>query len=115
MCASMVGLSTFLILRAMIFVERSGNTTLRVKNNIVYKACKISASFGRESLYVYLVHTFFAYTFVSAAKKALSFVGITGDTHLVYIVLFPVVAFLSFYFGLALKKITKGIISWMTR
>lgn len=104
LCASLVGLSSYFILKSMIQLEE--NKTAH-RGPIV----KTMIALGKNSLYIYLVHAFFAFTFVSAAKKALSYIGLNGDSYFSFIILFPVVVFLSYFSGILLKKVTNIFIS----
>lgn len=98
----LVGLATYYILKAMIIYER---------NHDVRKNDGIIINFGNKSLYIYLVHGFFAYTFVSICKKFLSHLGLTSNSYLIYILLMPVVLALSYYFGCILYWIVNKVVS----
>lgn len=109
-CASLVGLSSYFILKAMIAFENKG---------IILKGivAKLMILFGRDSLFVFLVHAFFAWPFVSVVKKVLSIVGVNGDSYIVFVLLFPVVLFLSYFSGIILKRAVNYLVSkaWTTQ
>ncbi len=104
LCASLVGLSAFFILKALISAEKSGKSFTGPVNRLL-------VLFGKNSLFIYLVHAFFAYPFVSDMQKVLSSVGVNGDSRVVFLALFPVVLFLSCFAGILLKRLTNRVVS----
>ena len=99
---TLVGLATYYILKAMMIYER---------NHDFKKFAGIIVKFGNKSLYIYLVHAFFAYTFVSICKRFLSYLGLVSDSYLIYIILMPIVLALSFYFGCILNWFVNKVVS----
>ena len=97
-----MGLATYYILKAMIIYEQ---------NHDVKKNVGIIINFGNKSLYIYLVHAFFVYTFVFACKNVLSALGLISDSYLIYVILMPVVLALSYYFGCILKWLVDKVVS----
>jgi hypothetical protein len=103
-CASLTGISAYYIIKAMISYEDAHEGWLRKGTwNFLRKM-------GNMSLYVFLVHGFFAWTFVSIAKNILTRIGINADSYIVYIVLLPVVVFLSYIAGYIYKRIVTIIV-----
>lgn len=96
----LVGLSTYFVLRFMIYYEHS-NGYNRLFNPLIWM--------GGKSFYVYLVHCFFVWDFAATVKRALNGIGITGDSYIVFFALMPVVILLSYYMGCILQYIVKKI------
>ncbi len=99
---SLVGLATYFILKAMIYVEEFFRYS-RLFTPII--------KIGNKLLYVYLTHAFFVWPFVSVVKRALSLLNINSDTYLWFVLLLPVVIALSYISGHILQKSTNIITS----
>lgn len=97
----LVGLATYYILKAMIIYEQKNGIR---KNVGIIK-------FGNKSLYIYLVHAFFVWTFVYVCKKFLSYLDLISDSYLIYVLLMPIVLALSYYFGCILNWIVNKVVS----
>lgn len=91
---SLVGLATYYILKSMITYEASHDYA---------KMFAPLIEIGKKSFYVYLVHVFFAYTFISAAKKVLTIIGIVSESYLWFLIFMPIVIFLSYFSGCLLS------------
>lgn len=96
----LVGLTTYYVLKAMMIYERSYDFK---------KNAAIIVKFGNKSLYIYLVHAFFAYTFVFYCKRFLSYIGLVNDSYLIYVILIPIVLTLSYAFGYILNWVVNKI------
>ena len=105
LCVLFVGLATYYILRAMILFERQYNITR--KRNFIMEC-------GKNSLYVFLIHPFFVWTFVDAVQYILCRFDIASDTYFIYCILLPIVIILSYCGGLVLEYIIDHIVSWTT-
>ena len=97
----LVGIATYFILKAMIIYEQ---------NKDIGKFFSPIIKVGKQSLYIYLVHGFFAYTFVYVCKYLLSSLNLTNDSHLIFFILIPIVLVLSYVFGTLLNKFTNNIV-----
>ena len=98
--ASAVGFATYFIARGMISAERK-------------KAFSIPfhglTRFGQKSLYIYLTHAFFTWPFVSGVLEGASRFGYDADNYFVYVLLFPIVALLSYLSAILLEKTVEMI------
>lgn len=99
--ASLVGLSTYFILRYMIWYEGE-KAYSRIFNPLI--------RIGSKSFYVYLVHGFFALELVSVIKKIISNMGLTGDSYTVFWCVMPVVILSAYYSGCVLQGAVKKIL-----
>jgi hypothetical protein len=105
-CAYLTAISAYYIIRAMISYE---------DEHMCSKFSKVGnflQSIGQKSLYIFLVHAFFAWTFVEIFKNMVDKlpIVIATDTYVVYFILFPVVVALSYIAGTAYRNIVAFIV-----
>lgn len=93
--ASIVGISTYFILKFMLYYEETGEYNQWFEPVI---------RFGKKSFYIYLVHPFFAWSFVSLIRDKISCIGIDSDTYVCFFSIMPMVILLSYFFGNVLQK-----------
>lgn len=93
--ASAVGLATYFIARGMISAEQEKRFS---------HTFPCLTRFGQKSLSVYLTHAFFTWPFVSVILEGASRFGWQADNYFVYVLLFPVVAALSYVSAIWLEK-----------
>ncbi len=98
--ASLVGLSTYYLLQAMIYFENKHEFS---------KAFNPLIEFGNKSLYIYLVHGFFAWTIAEGEQYVLSLFGLNGDTYLWFFIMLVVALVLSYFVGSLFQRIMKGL------
>lgn len=99
---SAVGLASFFILYSMIYYEINHNSC-----NCFKSLTKVSS----KTLYIYLVHPFFAWTFTKVIKKLLFSLGVNADSYLVMLILLPFVIGFSYLFACILKLIIAKIMT----
>lgn len=95
-------LATYLVLYYMLSNESSGKHT--VIGNIL-------AGFGKNSYYIFLLHTFYTWPFMDLCKKLLCKLGIDIRTYFWFAVFMPIVLGLSYFTGLLLKKTVKCLLA----
>lgn len=99
-CATIVGLASYFILKSMIAFEEKHE----------YKHLNIIKAFGQKSLYIFLPHAFFAYTFTKYFKKLLYRLGIVNESYIEYFFVMIMVVVLSYISGIILEKIVNKIL-----
>lgn len=97
---SAVGFATYFIARGMISAERVRKFPL---------SFHCLTRFGQKSLYIYLTHAFFTWPFVSIILEGASHFGYHADNSFVYVILFPIVASLSYLSAIWLEKAVEMI------
>lgn len=102
--AWMTALATYLVLYYFLSSEN--------KNHPYHPSIflRILAAFGRNSYPIYLLHGFWAWTFVRITQKLLIRLGIDAYSIVIFLMLFPIVLTLSYfsgwYFGRIVRRIT---------
>lgn len=104
--AWMTALGTFFVLYFMIYRETTEKRYSWVE--------KVLIGFGRNSYCIYLLHAFFAWTFIQILGKVFSKLGLDIHIYFWLFVLIPVVLVLSYFSGLIFSKIIKWIMSVLT-
>lgn len=104
--AWMTALGTFFVLYFLIFRETTE------------KSCswfeKVLIGFGRNSYCIYLLHGFFAWTFIQILGKVFNKLGLDIHTYFWLFALIPVVLVLSYFSGMIFSKIIKWVMSILT-
>lgn len=96
--AWMIALATYFALYYMLSNEQNKEYSL---------ISRIMEEYGKNSYYIFLIHAFFAWTFV---KKTLLLLEKTGFSVMVsFFILIPVTLFLAYYAGLAFRALIRKI------
>lgn len=98
--AWMTALATYLMLYSLLPADQN------IKPSV---ATKILSAFGRNSYYIYLLHAFWAWTFIQSTGKILGKMGVNFYTIPCFAVMLPVVLGLSYLTGSVFHGIVRRV------
>lgn len=95
-------LGTYLILYYMMTLEQQNMLSARYGGDLL-------ASFGKNSYGIYLLHAFYAWSFISAIEKIFNNYDLSIKNPLGFVIMLPIVLALSYFTGVMFNKLTKKV------